>query len=150
MAGRGPAPKDPAQRIRKPKEVRTRLKAKRPAAPPYPPQCDTDERMRDWWMGWVTSPMAERFLAPDWSRLQSLADLKVMYFRAVDDGEAGQAINLMKEIRLNESLLGATCVDRARLKWDVEPEAEEKSGEVVQAGARFRHMQVVDPNATKG
>lgn len=150
MGGRGPAPKDPAQRIRKPKESRAALKAKRPLAPPYPAACETDERMRDWWLGWVTSPMTARFLGPDWSRLQALADLRVMYLAAVDARDRNGAVDLMKEIRLNESLLGATAVDRARLKWDVTTEEpEEDDGRVIQAGSRFRHLTVTDPAAER-
>jgi hypothetical protein len=64
---------------------------------------------RDWYETWARSPMATRFTTTDWTRLRQLAPL-------VDQYERRPAKDLASELRLQESLLGATVADRARLR----------------------------------
>ncbi|MFF4529242.1 hypothetical protein ACFY1P_08205 [Streptomyces sp. NPDC001407] len=61
----------------------------------------------DWWMTWINSPQAEAFLATDWERLQMLAVL-------VNDYYLKPTVGKMAEIRQNETLLGATVLDRKK------------------------------------
>ena len=60
-----------------------------------------------WYNTWTSSPQAAVFTPTDWQRLHMLAALVDAYWRA-------PSVGLMSEIRLNESLLGATSVDRVR------------------------------------
>lgn len=70
----------------------------------------------EWYKTWTLSPQAQAFTVTDWQRLHMLAPLVAKYFKDPDRG-------LMAEIRLNESLLGATHADRlrARIKLAEEP-----------------------------
>lgn len=76
-----------------------------------------DPSVRDlvnqWWDTWRSAPMAEAFLATDWERLRMLAPLVASYF-------ARPHYTKLAEIRQNESLLGATHVDRLRARIKVE------------------------------
>lgn len=80
-----------------------------------------DEAVRElvakWWDTWRRSPLVETWLDTDWSRLAMLAPLVASYF-------ARPHYTKLAEIRQNESLLGATHVDRlkARIKVDREEE----------------------------
>lgn len=69
-----------------------------------------------WYETWRRSPQAALFLATDWGRLQMMAPLVESYFGWPNDKK-------LAEIRQNESLLGATHVDRlrARIKVELEP-----------------------------
>ena len=60
-----------------------------------------------WYATWRKSPQSLVFTATDWQRLAMLAPLVDLYFREPD-------VKLLTEIRQNESLLGATHVDRLR------------------------------------
>lgn len=62
-----------------------------------------------WWDVWADCPQAEFFQATDWMRLQMIAPLVDAYFKK--PGHYSLA-----EIRQNESLLGATVMDRMRLR----------------------------------
>ena len=113
MAGVGPPPKPPAQRRRRNAVPPTKKLTEPP--PEYPPL--PGEHMPQtlaWYKTWATSPQASRFTPTDWQRLHMLASLVDLY-------SAAPAKELMGEIRLNESLLGATEADRLRLRWDVDP-----------------------------
>ena len=66
-----------------------------------------------WWNTWCSSPQAAMFVATDWQRLIMLAPLIEEYF-------AKPSTKLMAEIRISESLLGATHVDRMRARVKVE------------------------------
>ncbi|MGI8624192.1 MAG: hypothetical protein ACR2NB_12080 [Solirubrobacteraceae bacterium] len=132
MAGRGPAPKDPEQRRRR--NVTSgfdELPAAGHAGPfpklgaGYQVQLDVDDleddepttvvvafraETREWYAAWATSPMATRFTAVDWNRLRwVVAPLFDRFVRDPGKGLAG-------ELRLQESLLGATVMDRQRLR----------------------------------
>jgi hypothetical protein len=67
---------------------------------------------REWYETWARSPMATRFTTTDWTRLRQLAPL-------VDQYERKPSKELAGELRLQESLLGATVADRARLRLRV-------------------------------
>lgn len=66
-----------------------------------------------WYNTWAASPQAALFTPTDWQRLHMLAPLVQEYF-------AKPSTKLMAEIRLNESLLGATHLDRLRGRIKVE------------------------------
>jgi hypothetical protein len=69
-----------------------------------------------WYETWRRSPQAAAFVDTDWMRLRMLAALVDDYF--------GQPHHLkLAEIRLNESLLGATHVDRLKARMKIEPPA---------------------------
>lgn len=73
-----------------------------------------------WWDTWVNSPQSELFFATDWMVLQRTSMLVDAFVR-----KPGHYI--AAEIRQNESLLGATVMDRMRLrmkpKEDKDPDA---------------------------
>jgi len=113
MAGRGPAPKDPAQRVRRNKEVRHQLDVEvEVVAPALPNAGSFSPSMVSWYETWCGSPQAQRFTGTDWQRLHLLAPLVEAYFQE-------PKASVLAEIRLNESLLGATEADRQRLRWDL-------------------------------
>jgi hypothetical protein len=60
-----------------------------------------------WYNTWCKAPQAATFAVTDWQRLHMLAPLVEEYF-------AKPSTKLMAEIRISESLLGATHVDRMR------------------------------------
>lgn len=66
-----------------------------------------------WYNTWCRSPQAALFTPTDWQRLHMLAPLVQEYF-------AKPSTKLMAEIRLSESLLGATHLDRLRGRIKVE------------------------------
>jgi len=68
--------------------------------------------VENWWTTWRKSPLAEAFLDTDWSRLAMLAPLVASYF-------ARPHYTKLAEIRQNESLLGATHVDRLKARIQV-------------------------------
>jgi hypothetical protein len=78
--------------------------------------------VRKWYATWAKSPQAELFSVTDWQRLQMLAPLVAKFFDKPDG-------KLFSEIRQNESLLGATHVDRLRGRIVIgsEPAAGERS-----------------------
>lgn len=133
MAGRGPAPKDPSQRLRRnaspaPLRIYPAQKTEQPSLPPlYLP--DEDGKLvrtpwpaatKRWWETWGNEPMAEDFRPTDWDFLIDTALLHAAYWR----GET----KLGAEIRLRVAKLGATAEDRARLRitYANADEAEEK------------------------
>lgn len=78
------------------------------------PEADEDWSpfVRGWWETWRRSPQAQTFVVTDWQRLRMLAPLVEAYV----SGD----LKVMTEIRLNESLLGATHADRLRNRVRVE------------------------------
>lgn len=66
---------------------------------------------KKWWDTWEESEQAKYFGPTDWQRLQMLA---VMVEQFYTDDRRNKAV-LMAEIRQNESLLGATIMDRMRM-----------------------------------
>lgn len=152
MAGRGPAPganpnrKDPSQRRRRNAEPGFEELPAEGYTGEYPPlpatwstmvtekvkNGDGDEELltktekltylkqtRTWYETWARSPMATKFASTDWQRLLEIAPLKDQYFRRPDKG-------LAAELRLQEERLGATVMDRQRLRWRVADRDEQK------------------------
>lgn len=74
---------------------------------------DWSEQTVTWYEMWRRAPQAQAFLATDWMRLQMLASVVEAFFQTPDT-------KLLSEIRLNESLLGATHVDRLKGRIKVE------------------------------
>lgn len=66
-----------------------------------------------WWSTWRRSPLAEAFLETDWQRLTMLVPLVKSYYDKPH-------YTKLAEIRQNESLLGATVVDRLKARIKVE------------------------------
>ncbi len=63
---------------------------------------------RTWYENFATSPMATKFTKVDWDRLrQVIAPLRDQYHRK-------PSTKLAAEVRLQETLLGATLVDRQK------------------------------------
>lgn len=130
MAGRGPAPADQKRRRNKPEGVDELLPftGKAPALPKtyraitYRTNKDGELEQRvkqqpflkatkDWYEAWATSPMASKFAATDWNRLRMvIAPLFDRYQRLPSK-------DIAAELRLQESLLGGTAMDRQRLRW---------------------------------
>src|SRR5690606_31823523 len=84
----------------------TVLEADRVVIPPL--EADHDPRTVAWWEAWRSSPMADQFTVNDLQRL-------VMLIELVDRYWAEPKATVLAEIRLNESALGATVLDRRRL-----------------------------------
>lgn len=82
----------------------------------FPPR--SIELTEKWWDTWRRSPLTEAFLDTDWSRLAMLAPMVAKYFTHPHH-------LMLAEIRQNESLLGATHVDRLKARIKVERDAPE-------------------------
>lgn len=68
---------------------------------------------RDWYVEWAHSPMATKFTPVDWSRLRRIiAPLADQYHRS-------PSVKLAAELRLQEEKLGATVMDRQRLRMNI-------------------------------
>lgn len=126
MAGRGPAPKDPATtrrpngRQRKPIAADGGLRG--PELPELPTRLDENgepigwawpDRTRSWWASWRRSPQATLFTDTDWDFLADTALLHARFW----SGDASVAA----ELRLRVAKLGATKEDRDRLKIEAAP-----------------------------
>ena len=137
MAGKGPPPKEgPKHGHRAAADQAVTsipAEAKPLAAPLLPDASQYDHRTRGWYSRWASSPQATRFLMTDWQRLHMLAPLVDKFWRNPDRG-------LLAEIRLNEASLGATVVDRQRLRWQITPTPppESKLEKLREAEARQR------------
>lgn len=134
MAGRGPVPganpnrKAPGQRRRRNVEANFEELPAEGYSGPFPPlprSYPGGERRvkylaatREWYTTWARSPMATKFVGTDWSRLRILAPLVDQAFRAPTP-------RLLAELRLQESLLGATVMDRQRLRMKIGTDAEQ-------------------------
>jgi len=88
------------------------------AGPPLPYERKYLMATRVWYATWRGSPQAQAFEATDWQRLHMLAPIVDAYWRGAAAGEPRK--DLLAEIRLNETLLGATHVDRLRGRITVE------------------------------
>ena len=137
MAGRGPAPKDPAKRARAnvdPHGLRVyeAAPAAQPELPVFDVQVEVDGEMssrvfvwpdatRRWWATWGAEPMAEDFTATDWDFLLDTALLHAKVWGAGD-------LKLLPELRLRVAKMGATSEDRARLRitYAAADEADDK------------------------
>lgn len=128
MAGMGPAPKEGKlgryqSELDKPE---IELEAGSFEAPRLPGYREYSYKVKRWWDTWCASPQAQTFTGTDWQRLLMLAPLVAQYYELIETPRAVRsALLVMTEIRQNESLLGATHLDRlrGRIKIDREPSA---------------------------
>jgi hypothetical protein len=65
-----------------------------------------------WWTTWATSEQAANFTPTAWLRLSMLMALVEEFYQVPNR-------HLMAEIRMNESKLGSTPEDLARLGWKI-------------------------------
>lgn len=140
MAGRGPAPKDSAARVRRNKpEALTVIAADGEThGPDLPESIDWPDATRDWWLTWRTCPQAQTFTDTDWSFLLDTAVLHMAFW----DGDRSVAA----ELRLRAAKFGATPEDRARLKIAVgepKPQGAPRSQSRAAAGRKDRLLQAV-------
>jgi len=137
MAGKGPRPKDPANRVRTNADptalrVYTAEPVKQPGLPDFDVQIEKDgelisqsfvwpEATRRWWATWAAEPMAVDFTATDWDFMLDTALLHAKVWGAGD-------LKLLPELRLRVAKMGATAEDRARLRitYAAADEADEK------------------------
>jgi hypothetical protein len=171
MAGRGPAPganpnrKDPSQRRRRNVEPTFEdlpAEGYQGDFPPLPATWsntvlqpvetgDGEQEMvpvtvkmtylkltREWYETWARSPMAVRFTQVDWMRLRQIAPL-------IDQYNRRPRKDLASELRLQESVLGATVMDRQRMRLRVgkteEPGEQDEPQEG--KGAQVRRLRAV-------
>ena len=129
MAGRGPAPKDPAKRRRRnATEPETVITPDDEMRGPELPEgvLGVDEATGEalpwhpmtqlWWDSWRTSPQAQTFVATDWL---FLIDTALMHHTMWAKGRWEFA----SEVHLRAAKFGATPEDRARLKMKVDDPA---------------------------
>lgn len=138
MAGYGPPPAENKRRRNADRYEGLQVSVSKDGKVTAPPLPDGfGPSVLTWYATWCSSPQAQTFEVTDWQRLHMLAPLVAHYFEAPDKA-------LMAEIRLNESLLGATHVDRlrARIKVaEVETVAEPKAQDEV---AERRRKRILD------
>lgn len=120
MAGRGPAPKNPARRARTNSDpMGLRIIVAAPTDQPELPtllirddgdmvSVDWPDVTRDWWRMWAESPLSSEFTATDWSELRDTARLHALYWLG--------DVRVAPELRLRVAKFGATPEDRARLR----------------------------------
>lgn len=116
MAGRGPAGEGKGHRTKAEKQVTVVDAAERVTDAPELAGDQWCDGTRAWFETWRNAPHAVLFTSTDWQRLLMLAPLVDGYLRSPTK-------ELLSEIRLNESLLGATVVDRLRGKVEVKQSA---------------------------
>lgn len=138
MAGHGPAPKDPAKRIRRnaptvPTTVVTDDGELR--GPDLPQPYSWHPQTRSWWETWRRSPQAQTMTATDWDFMLDTAVLHTGMWM----GEA----KLAAEVRLRVAKFGATPEDRARLRMQVDEAPS--IAEVDRPASRYAHLRAVKP-----
>ena len=136
MAGRGPAPKDPAQRRRRNQDAPMKVVSADGSVhgPDLTEGIDWPDVTREWWQVWRTSPQASTFTETDWSFLLDTALLHMDFW----DGNRSVA----GELRLRVAKFGATPEDRARLKIEV-GEPGKPEGKTPRPAARSRRERVL-------
>lgn len=124
MAGRGPAPKDPAKRARTNKDpVPLRIVEIEPVAQPELPDFSVSVEVdgelvsqsfewppltREWWGMLSLHPLSHEFIEADWAFLMETARIHAEFWSG--------KMNLAGELRLREAKYGFTPEDRARLR----------------------------------
>lgn len=142
MAGRGPAPKDPAQRRRRnapPAPIAvlaTDGSLHGPALPDDALPGPWHPRTLAWWDTWRRSPQAQTFTATDWD---FLIDTALMHHTMWSAGRWEFA----SELRLRAAKFGATPEDRMRLRIQVTPPGAAKPAEEKPA-SRYGHLRAVE------
>lgn len=120
MAGRGPAPKDPAERRRRNVTTPVRVVSSdgKIHGPELPESFDWPAETCAWWLTWRKSAQASTFTDTDWSFLIDTAVLHAEFWL----GDRSVAA----ELRLRAAKFGATPEDRQRLKIEVGEPAESR------------------------
>lgn len=116
MAGYGPPPAENKRRANKDEFEEQAVTVTDDGmlhGPELPHDALYTPRTLDWYETWRRAPQASAFTGTDWQRLHMLAPL-------VDAFWMEPSTKLLAEIRLNESLLGATHVDRMRARIKIE------------------------------
>lgn len=136
MAGRGPAPKDPAKRRRRNADpVPTTVVADDGSVhgPELPAGAEWPTQTRAWWETWRSSPQAQTFTDTDWSFLLDTALLHAELW----SGNGAVAA----ELRLRVAKFGATPEDRARLRIQVgDPDTKPAQAK---RPSRYAHLKAV-------
>lgn len=135
MAGRGPAPKDPAKRRRRnaaPVPTTVVVDDGQVRGPDLPEGHDWPEQTRIWWETWRSSPQAQMMTDTDWSFLLDTALLHAELW----SGNGAVA----SELRLRVAKFGATPEDRARLRMQVGEGDEKPAGT---KAPRYGHLRAV-------
>ena len=148
MAGRGPAPKPAAERVRRNLDVQPSATVSPDDAVRGPdlPELDDDtegnprgwpRQTRRWWETWRKAPQSQTFTDTDWDFLLETA----LIHRAFTLGDLKQAA----ELRLRVAKFGATPEDRMRLRLQIAapdaPKAEPAAP--VSAGRKDRLLRAV-------
>lgn len=142
MAGRGPAPKDPAKRRRRnvdPVPTAELAPDGELRGPELPDVLDGETwhpQTVHWWDTWRRSPQAQAFLQTDWDFLLDTALLHHAWWMW---GKSEFA----SELRLRAAKFGATPEDRARLRMKVTEPAEPPPGDRPRA-SRYSHLRVAE------
>ena len=158
MAGRGPAPKDPAKRARTNKDpVPTKVVTVQPSAKPELPsfsitvsqngmvstqEFEWPEATVEWWRMLDLHPLVHEFTGLDWSYLLDTARLHAAFWLG--------KIDLASELRLREAKYGFTPEDRLRLRWQVasavgaEADAVTKTARAVSARDRYGQARQIE------
>lgn len=129
MPGRGPAPKDPATRVRRNKTETTSVESDNRTRGPALPDDVMDEpwhpQTKRWWLTWRKSPQAKTWLPTDWNYL---LDTALMHHAMWSKGRWDFA----SEVRIREAKFGATPADRRSLGMTVEsPKSATRASEGV-------------------
>ncbi|MGW0933648.1 phage terminase small subunit [Streptomyces sp. NPDC002666] len=139
MAGNGPPPSENRRRRNKDEFEEHAVTVPADAGvhgPELPGDVEYGPQTIVWYETWRRAPQAGAFVGTDWQRLHMLAPLVDQYFRE-------PSTKFLSEIRLNESLLGATHVDRMRGRIKIEQPKETTrapSGVADMSEARRRRM----------
>lgn len=134
MAGRGPAPKDPARRARTnagPAPA-VLLRFERVERPELSAQYEWPARTQEWFEMWRASPQADTFSSTDWDFLIDTALVHAAFW--------GGDLSVAGELRIRVAKFGATPEDRARLRMQFAQadEAEDRRDAKRSSSARDR------------
>lgn len=135
MAGRGPAPKDPAIRRRRnvdPVQAIVVAGDGEIRGPELPADVKWPAPTLKWWNAWRRSAQAQTFTETDWDFLVDTALLHARFW----SGDASVAA----ELRLRVAKFGATPEDRARLRLSVGEPEKKPAGK---RESRYSHLRVI-------
>lgn len=138
MAGRGPAPKDPAKRARRNTDPTptTVLRFEEAEQPDLPDAIPWPDETRAWWSMWRDSPQAEHFGSTDWS---FLLDTALLHADLWGNGDMSK----LPELRQRVAKFGATPEDRARLRMQfADADAADSKRPATGSSARERRGQI--------
>lgn len=138
MAGRGPAPKDPAKRRRRnadPIPTTELSEDGQLRGPELPAGFSWPAPTRAWWQTWRESPQAQALTRTDWDFLLDTALLHAELW----SGNGAVAA----ELRLRVAKFGATPEDRARLRMHIDDTPQPATTTTPTKSSRYAHLKVV-------